>query len=367
MSYADGCTMSAKKDGLVNMGGFIGMNDQGLYERCCEMPILLEGYITYGGLSGRDLEALSIGLQKVVDDDYLSYRIGQVRYLGTGLVNNYIPIINPPGGHAVYCGCKGLPPPYPTVSIPRASYRRGTIYRGRCAVNRNRSNGLCKEGGRAVLGLGLQTEKMIEWLGIEVKDVIGRTKEAIEIIRRLLKGEVVDYHGKELDWTTQCYPRFRPYRDRIPIYACGFAEKYLSMTGEVGDGSLAMITPPESAGYMVEAIKKGADKSGRDVRDIDIAGCAWFSVSESMTSARNTIKKIIAYFGPYLEEEALNSVGLSPGDFDKIKGLVLSGKYSEAESLVADDMLRLAVVGGPQRRLFQGLKESLSPVSPKSP
>ncbi len=118
MSYADGCTMSAKKDGLVNMGGFICMNDQGLYDRCCELLILMEGFITYGGLSGRDLEALARGLEEVVQEDYLSYRIGQVRYLGSRLMEAQIPIVNPTGGHAVYVDAKAFLSHIPQSQLP---------------------------------------------------------------------------------------------------------------------------------------------------------------------------------------------------------------------------------------------------------
>lgn len=201
--------------------------------------------------------------------------------------------------------------------------------------------------GRAVLGLGLHTEKMVEWVGIKVGDKITRTREAIEIIRSLLKGEVVAYQGKEFRWTDQCYLRFKPYRDRVPIYACGFGTDYLALTGEVGDGSLPMVTPPESAELMVKAIREGLQRSGRTPGDIDIAGCAWFSVSDSEKTARDTIRRIIAYFGPYLEEEALNTVGLSLRQFEAIKEKVAAGRYAEAESLVTDQMLNLAVVGTP--------------------
>ena len=118
MSYADGCVMSAKKDGLVNMGGFICMNDQGLYEQCCQLLILLEGFITYGGMSGRDMEALAVGLEEVVQEEYLSYRIGQVRYLASRLMDADIPIINPSGGHAVYVDAKAFLPHIPQSQFP---------------------------------------------------------------------------------------------------------------------------------------------------------------------------------------------------------------------------------------------------------
>jgi len=118
MAHADGCTMSAKKDGLVNIGGFIGLNDQGLYDRCCEMLILTEGFITYGGLSGRDLEALARGLEEVVEEDYLAYRVGQVQYLADGLMEAGIPIIIPSGGHAVYVDGKAFLGHIPQSQFP---------------------------------------------------------------------------------------------------------------------------------------------------------------------------------------------------------------------------------------------------------
>jgi 5,10-methylenetetrahydromethanopterin reductase len=203
--------------------------------------------------------------------------------------------------------------------------------------------------GRAILGLGLHTEKMVEWTGIQVDDMITRTRESIEIVRKLLAGQVVAFQGKEFRWTDQCYLRFKPYRERVPIYACGFGWDYLAMTGEIGDGSLPMVTPPESARHMVGAIQEGLRKAGRKSADIDIAGCAWFSVSESRLAAQDSIRKIIAYFGPYLEEEALNSIGLSHADFSRIKKYVTQGRYAEAEALVNDQMLGLAVVGTPKQ------------------
>ena len=118
MSYGDGCVMSAKKDGLVNMGGFICTNDEGVYQRCGELLILMEGFLTYGGLSGRDLEAIARGLEEVVNEDYLTYRIGQVRYLGKRLMDAGIPIIHPTGGHAVYIDGKAFLPHIPQSQFP---------------------------------------------------------------------------------------------------------------------------------------------------------------------------------------------------------------------------------------------------------
>jgi len=120
-SYGDGCTMSAKKDGLVNIGGFLSLNDEVWARDITNMLILVEGFPTYGGLAGRDLEAMAIGLREVLDEDYLGFRIGQVRYLGELLDQSGVPILKPIGGHAVYLNAKEFLPHIPRDQFPAQS------------------------------------------------------------------------------------------------------------------------------------------------------------------------------------------------------------------------------------------------------
>ncbi len=117
-SYADGCVMSSKKDGLVNIGGFICTRHEELFPMINQLAIINEGFVTYGGMSGRDLEALAIGLQEGIDEEYLKYRIEQVAYLGEELAKRGIPIILPIGGHGVYVDAQKFYPHIPQKEFP---------------------------------------------------------------------------------------------------------------------------------------------------------------------------------------------------------------------------------------------------------
>ena len=131
-SLADGATFSAKKDGLANIGGFLASNDDRLSRQEEELLILTEGFPTYGGLAGRDLEAIAVGLREVVNEDYLEYRIASVRYLGEGLMRAGFPIVSPPGGHAIYIDAGAFLPHIPPRQLPAqalacAFYEEGGI------------------------------------------------------------------------------------------------------------------------------------------------------------------------------------------------------------------------------------------------
>ncbi|MGE4159062.1 MAG: tryptophanase [Planctomycetota bacterium] len=131
-SLADGCTMSAKKDGMANIGGFLAMNDDTLAENCRNNLILTEGFPTYGGLAGYDLESIAVGLEEALDEDYLKYRVRSVAYLSEKLSGMGVPHLKPPGGHALYLDAKAFLPhlsrdAFPAWSLTLALYLTGGI------------------------------------------------------------------------------------------------------------------------------------------------------------------------------------------------------------------------------------------------
>lgn len=131
-SYADGCTMSAKKDAFANIGGFLAMHDEALATQCRNLLVITEGFTTYGGLAGRDLEAIAIGLEEVMDEHYLQYRLRSIQYLTYKLIDAGVPVMEPAGGHAVYLDAKGFLPhipidQYPGQALTGALYVEGGI------------------------------------------------------------------------------------------------------------------------------------------------------------------------------------------------------------------------------------------------
>jgi len=117
-AHGDGCTMSAKKDGMANIGGFLCTNDDILAQQEKNLLILTEGYPTYGGLAGRDLEAIAVGVQEALHEDYLEYRIASTAYLGNHIAEHGVPIVQPPGGHAIYIDARAFLPQVPPDRFP---------------------------------------------------------------------------------------------------------------------------------------------------------------------------------------------------------------------------------------------------------
>lgn len=209
-------------------------------------------------------------------------------------------------------------------------------------------------GGRMILGLGVHTEKMVEWTGIDASDYQQRTAEAVHLVRELLRGEKVQFEGECFQWRDECYLRFEPLRARVPIYVAAFGPDYLRLSGRIGDGSLPMLTPPASANYMVSTIREGLASNDRcDADSYVISGCAWLSLSSERAAAADVMRNMVAYFGPYLEAPALATIGLRPEDLSPLREAVSEARYDDAHSLVTNDMLNLGITGTPQMVIQQ--------------
>ena len=193
-------------------------------------------------------------------------------------------------------------------------------------------------GGRAVLGYGLHTDEMVGWLGFDASDRVERIRESVEMVRRLLRGETV-----RDEW----YLRFEPLRPAPPIYVTPFGRELLELSGEIGDGSLPLVMPPEAARGVVEVIHTGARRVGRDPAEVDIAACVWLSVAEDGAAAAASLRPIVAYFAPYFLDEQLAPAGLTRDDFEPVRQAVTVADYERAAAAVTNDMLRLAIVGTP--------------------
>jgi len=148
-SLTDAATMSSKKDAMVNIGGFLAMNDEGLYERACELVVVYEGLHTYGGMAGRDMEALAIGITESVQDDHIHARIGQVAYLGERLEAEAVSVVKPYGGHAIFLDARAIIPHVPQEQFPAQALAAAlyvesgirSMERGVVSAGRNRETG----------------------------------------------------------------------------------------------------------------------------------------------------------------------------------------------------------------------------------
>jgi tryptophanase len=189
-SYADGCTMSAKKDGLANIGGFLATNDDRLARQEVELLILTEGFPTYGGMAGRDLDAIAVGLYEVLEPDYLDYRMASTRYLGRHIADHGVPIVEPPGGHAIYIDAASFCPQIPPLELPGIAltvelYREagirgveiGTVMFGSDDPETGRPTTAPHELVRLALPRRTYTQSHVDYVVEAVLDVFARRRE----------------------------------------------------------------------------------------------------------------------------------------------------------------------------------------------
>jgi tryptophanase len=187
---ADGCTISLKKDGMANIGGVLAMHDPDLAERCRATLILTEGFPTYGGLAGRDLEALAQGLTEVTDPDYLAYRVRTAEYLAELAWDAGVPTVRPPGGHAVYLDAKGLLPHIPPHELPAQALacelyltggvrgvEIGTLMFGRSQPDGGHDTPARDELVRLALPRRTYTQSHVDYVGEVIVDVAARAEQ----------------------------------------------------------------------------------------------------------------------------------------------------------------------------------------------
>ncbi len=210
-SHVDGCTMSAKKDGIVNMGGFIGLNSKELYEKASVFNIVFEGYLTYGGMTGRDMGALAVGLKEATEYDYLEQRVGQVAYLGRMLRDYGIPVQEPFGGHAIFVDAKRF-----LTKVPKEEFiaqtlgvelyieggvrgvEIGTLLADRDPDTReNRYPDL--ELLRLAIGRRLYTDSHMEYIAAALKNVYDRRDEITKGLKIVKEAPIMRHFTVELE------------------------------------------------------------------------------------------------------------------------------------------------------------------------
>ncbi len=200
-------------------------------------------------------------------------------------------------------------------------------------------------GGRFNLGLSSGADDFLGWLGITAEKPRTAVIETVRVVNRLLSGKRAPQQGQFLQWTDEAYLRFEPRR-RVPIYIGAMSPRMLEAIGEVADGGLPLLFPPEHYENVMPSIRAGAVRAGRNVDDLDIAACIWCSVSDDKAAAEDALREKIAYYGHAMSVMILAQLGLTHTDFDAIQQAVMvENNIEKAKSLVTEQMLQIGIVG----------------------
>lgn len=206
--------------------------------------------------------------------------------------------------------------------------------------------------GRFVLGIGPGDPPYLDWVGLKQARPRAGVAESVAIIRALLAGAPIpDELAVFAGWNTQAKLRMTLPQVPVPIYIGGQGPKILELSGEVADGSLPIVFPPETIDFVRERIAVGAARAGRSLEGFDLAACVWWSVAETRREAEDALRYLIAYYGPSLREETLGPIGLAPSDFDAVRLAWQSGDMQKAMGLLDERMFRLAIYGDPDAML----------------
>jgi len=200
-------------------------------------------------------------------------------------------------------------------------------------------------GGRFNLGISAGAGDFLGWIGIEQDKPLTATLEAIRAINTLLSGEPAALDGQCLHWTNEAYLRFTPRR-RIPIYLGAMSPNMLRAVGEIADGGLPLLFPPEHYETVMPYIREGVAKAGRDLAAVDVAACIWCSLADDRTAAEDVLRGKIAYYGHTLSPLILARLGVDRTEFDPIQqAIMVERDEAKAKALVTDAMLQIGIVG----------------------
>jgi 5,10-methylenetetrahydromethanopterin reductase len=197
-------------------------------------------------------------------------------------------------------------------------------------------------GGRFNLGLGAGAAEFLKWVGLPREHPLATTRAAMEAIRATLAGEPV------AGWEAEAYLRFTPPRRRVPIYLAALSPHMLRLAGELADGVLPLLFPPEHYATVLPYLAEGAARAGRALSAVDIAACVWCSVSDDRAAAEDVLKDKIAYYGHALSPLIWDRLGVTAADFRPIeRALMTERNPARARALVDERMLRIGIVGTP--------------------
>lgn len=203
-------------------------------------------------------------------------------------------------------------------------------------------------GGRFNLGISSGAADFLQWIGITPEKPRTAVIETIQAINALLSGQSFDGAGHFLHWREEAYMRFQAAR-RVPIYIGAMSPAMLRTIGEVADGGLPLLFPPEHFQNVLPSIQQGAAQAGRDMAEIDVAACLWCSISEHKAAAEDVLREKIAYYGHALSPTILAQLGLTHEDFAEIEHTVMVQKDIErAKMMVTEPMLQIGIAGTAQ-------------------
>ena len=200
-------------------------------------------------------------------------------------------------------------------------------------------------GGRFLLGMSAGASEFLSWVGLRHGRPLTAMRESITAIRQLLANESAECRGEFLEWGSEAYLRF-PVDWQVPIYIGGMGPRMLELAGEIGDGALPLLFPPERYYTARKQVSIGQSSRENPHSTYDFATCIWVSASQDRASARSVLAQKVAYYGSAMNETVLHGLGLSTADFEPVsRALVEERDEDLAVSLVTDDMLKIGVVG----------------------